>query len=102
MLAFCGDLIFVMIVSVTALLQVATFLDDCEFQDYINETGWWATQQEQQETIVSKTTDDLTSVANVVENDSEAHNGHTEVSRALFGTSFFTPCASRLDARGPL
>lgn len=21
--------------------QVACFLDDCEFQDYIDETGWW-------------------------------------------------------------
>lgn len=26
--------------------QVARFLDDCEFQDYINEAGCWAKQKD--------------------------------------------------------
>lgn len=81
-----GDLIFATIASVTALLQVANFLDDCEFEDYINETGWWATQQapqEQQEPLVSKGTKNMENVANVVGDNFEASSGDIEVSQSL-------------------
>ncbi|CAM9093241.1 unnamed protein product, partial [Laminaria digitata] len=49
--------------------KVASFLDNCEFQDYINETGWW-------------TGEDGASVADadvVQATSTEAQEGHTEV-----------------------
>ena len=59
---------------------MASFLDTCEFEDYINETGWWATQREPL-LLISKTGDDVTSVADVGQADPEAHEGRIEVNQ---------------------
>lgn len=60
---------------------MASFLDACEFEDYINEAGWWATQREPL-LIVSKTADGVTSVADAAQADPVAHEGHIEVNKA--------------------
>lgn len=67
---------------------MASFLDACEFQDYINEAGWWATQRVP---LVSKTGNDVASVADIVQADPEAHEGHIEVSQAQ-GLTYFNKC----------
>lgn len=35
-----------MTATTTSLLKVARFLDDCEFQDYINGAGLWSTKDD--------------------------------------------------------
>jgi len=50
---------------ILAFSQVARFLDDCEFQDYIDEAGWWDQQIQNLEHNPFQATDtaDATSAA---------------------------------------
>lgn len=62
--------------------QVACFLDDCEFQDYINETGYWGKQGE---LLKVRNEPQAKGFADVAQADPDVRKGSIEVG-STFGT----------------